>query len=222
MAIFERLAHNHNYQFWTFQFTFWFFWASFYLIFGFYPAVILADTLVALLLTSALKYLYQAVWGKSLLIRTLSILLGSALAGLVWNIFKRHLELTFFGEETVQLQAELGLVGYYTYQYLGLSFWVMLAWSGLYFGLTLYYLLQEERATSLSALALAHESQLRMLRYQLNPHFLFNTLNAISTLILDTDNKTANSMVAKLSDFLRYSLDKDPLQKVTLDDEVVP
>ena len=220
MSILQRIATNQNYQFWTFQFTFWFFWASFYLIFQYFAGVILADALVALLLTWGLRYLYRAVWGKGLLVRTLAILLGSAITGLLWNIFKRHLEFTFFGEETVRMAEELGVIGYYTHQYLGLSFWVMLAWSGLYFGLTLYFLLQEERATSLSALALAHESQLRMLRYQLNPHFLFNTLNAISTLILDADNKTANSMVSKLSDFLRYSLDKDPLQKVSLDHEV--
>jgi LytS/YehU family sensor histidine kinase len=67
---------------------------------------------------------------------------------------------------------------------------------------------------------MAHEAQLRMLRYQLNPHFLFNTLNAISTLILDADKKTANDMVSKLSNFLRYSLDTDPLKKVDLNHEV--
>jgi LytS/YehU family sensor histidine kinase len=59
-----------------------------------------------------------------------------------------------------------------------------------------------------------------MLRYQLNPHFLFNTLNAISTLILVKENKIANGMVTKLSEFLRYSLDKDPMKKVTLNSEL--
>jgi LytS/YehU family sensor histidine kinase len=58
------------------------------------------------------------------------------------------------------------------------------------------------------------------LRYQLNPHFLFNTLNAISTLILDRDNETANLSVTRLSDFLRYSLDNDPMKRVTLRQEL--
>ena len=57
---------------------------------------------------------------------------------------------------------------------------------------------------------MAHEAQLKMLRYQLNPHFLFNTLNAISTLILEKDTELANRMVTKLSSFLRFSLDNDP------------
>jgi len=59
-----------------------------------------------------------------------------------------------------------------------------------------------------------------MLRYQLNPHFLFNTLNAISTLILDQNNQTANKMVTKLSAFLRYSLDRDPKQTLSLKAEL--
>jgi two-component system, LytTR family, sensor kinase len=59
-----------------------------------------------------------------------------------------------------------------------------------------------------------------MLRYQLNPHFLFNTLNAISTLVLDRDHQTANRMVTSLSAFLRHSLDADPMQRVTLKQEL--
>ena len=59
-----------------------------------------------------------------------------------------------------------------------------------------------------------------MLRYQLNPHFLFNTLNAISTLILDNRNTVANSAVTGLSEFLRYTLDQDPMKKVTVAQEV--
>jgi two-component system LytT family sensor kinase len=59
-----------------------------------------------------------------------------------------------------------------------------------------------------------------MLRYQLNPHFLFNTLNAISTLILDNQNRTANNAVTRLSEFLRYTLDQDPVKKVTLRQEI--
>ncbi len=59
-----------------------------------------------------------------------------------------------------------------------------------------------------------------MLRYQLNPHFLFNTLNAISTLVLDNQNRTANLAVSRLSEFLRYTLDQDPMKKVTLRQEL--
>ena len=103
---------------------------------------------------------------------------------------------------------------------IGYSYFLMLGRSGLYFALKFYCLLQQETERSIRAESLAHESQLRMLRYQLNPHFLFNTLNAISTLILEKNTESANAMVSKLSHFLRYSLDKDPMQRVDLEHEV--
>ena len=59
-----------------------------------------------------------------------------------------------------------------------------------------------------------------MLRYQLNPHFLFNTLNAISALVQTKDAVRANTMIVQLSDFLRYSLDNDPIQRVSLHEEL--
>jgi two-component sensor histidine kinase len=64
------------------------------------------------------------------------------------------------------------------------------------------------------------DAQNRMLRYQINPHFLFNTLNALSTLILQRDNSRAERMVLALSAFLRRSLEKDPVAKVTLAEEI--
>jgi two-component system, LytTR family, sensor kinase len=62
---------------------------------------------------------------------------------------------------------------------------------------------------------------MKMLRYQLNPHFLFNTLNAISTLILDRDNSTANQCVTKPAVGVpAHTLDQDPMKKVTLKQEL--
>ena len=59
------------------------------------------------------------------------------------------------------------------------SFYIMLCWSGLYFDIKYYQQLQDQTEQTLKAHAAAHQAQLKMLRYQLNPHFLFNTLNAI-------------------------------------------
>ena len=59
-----------------------------------------------------------------------------------------------------------------------------------------------------------------MLRYQLNPHFLFNTLNSISTLVLLKQTERANAMLSRLSSFLRYTLVNEPTAKVTLVQEV--
>lgn len=97
---------------------------------------------------------------------------------------------------------------------------VLLTWSGLYFGFNYYEQLQKQREATLKAAAMAHEAQLQMLRYQLNPHFLFNTLNAISTLVLSKEAALADRMLNKLASFLRYTLVNEPNQKVTLDQEL--
>jgi signal transduction histidine kinase len=70
------------------------------------------------------------------------------------------------------------------------------------------------------AQALAYDAQLRMLHYQINPHFLFNTLNAISTLVLEKRNEQAENMLLRLAGFLRYSLDRQPTELANLNAEL--
>jgi len=94
------------------------------------------------------------------------------------------------------------------------------AWSALYFAIN-YFLRIEEQADQLVVLeAQATSAQLAMLRYQLNPHFLFNTLNSISTLVLLRQTEPANAMLSRLSAFLRYTLANEPTGQVTLAQEV--
>ncbi|MCG2842830.1 histidine kinase [Sandaracinobacter sp. RS1-74] len=83
---------------------------------------------------------------------------------------------------------------------------VLGAWTGLYYGIN-YYLLLDAQAERFERMAAqASSAQLEMLRYQINPHFLFNTLNSISTLVLLAETEKANTMLSRLSSFLRYSL----------------
>ncbi|HEX8257229.1 MAG TPA: histidine kinase [Allosphingosinicella sp.] len=70
------------------------------------------------------------------------------------------------------------------------------------------------------ALANAQQAQLAALRYQLNPHFLFNALNSISALIVTKRNEDAEQMTDKLSSFLRNSLTTDPAELVPLEEEL--
>ena len=94
------------------------------------------------------------------------------------------------------------------------------AWSALYYAIN-FFLQVEEQADRLERLeAQATSAQLAMLRYQLNPHFLFNTLNLISTLVLLKQSETANAMLTRLSSFLRHTLVTQPGGKVTVAQEV--
>ena len=109
------------------------------------------------------------------------------------------------------------------FEFLGailLDFSLLAAWSALYYSIN-YYLLLEQQTDHLEQLEhQASAAQLAMLRYQLNPHFLFNTLNSISTLVLLKQTDRANAMLSRLSSFLRYTLVNEPTGQVTVDQEI--
>jgi len=193
--------------------------------YGQYVAVI---TVIAMVLSLALRYLFRFFWSRPVWLQAPVFLAGSFTAGWLWMSCRSYLyyhwiETTKDWEEWTKdlgphamemFEKVFFLEGY-------LSGWsVMLAWSALYFAIKYYRIFQEVRESALKSAAMAHEAQLKMLRYQLNPHFLFNTLNAISTLILEQQTELANRMVTRLSSFLRYSLDNDPMQKITLKQEL--
>jgi sensor histidine kinase YesM len=101
-----------------------------------------------------------------------------------------------------------------------LNFTVLAGWSALYFGINFYLIVEEQGDQMLRLENQASSAQLAMLRYQLNPHFLFNTLNSISTLVLLKDTARANAMLSRLSAFLRYTLVNEPTAHVTVAQEV--
>lgn len=114
------------------------------------------------------------------------------------------------------------------------ALFVFWSWSALYF-VVKYYLLhklehkrlieeislkREEQLMRVQAESSTREAQLQMLRYQLNPHFLFNALNAINALVVLREDTKAQTMIQQLSSFLRHSLDSDAIENVTLEDEL--
>ncbi len=101
-----------------------------------------------------------------------------------------------------------------------LTFSLLIAWSALYFSINFYLLLEEQTGRLLRLENQASNAQLAMLRYQLNPHFLFNTLNSISTLVLLKQTDRANAMLSRLSSFLRYTLVNESIGMVTVAQEV--
>ena len=94
------------------------------------------------------------------------------------------------------------------------------AWSALYYAINFYLQIEEQNDQLIRLENQATQAQLAMLRYQLNPHFLFNTLNSISTLVLLKQTEPANAMLTRLSAFLRYTLVNEPTGRVTVAQEV--
>jgi len=235
--IFRKLINDRRRLFWVMHLGFWLFWGLFlkYLLTTqilnerppYYFVYVPVITLIGLLLTLGLRYLYRAVVTRSIWLQALAFIAGTTVAGFAWL----HARTWFFTYYIVQEHGytewmkEMGDAAdlYESVGYLSTfaSAWtIMAAWSVLYFAIRYHQVFQEVSESALKSAAMAHEAQLKMLRYQLNPHFLFNTLNAISTLVLERNTELANRMVTKLSSFLRFSLDNDPLQKLTLEQEL--
>ena len=98
--------------------------------------------------------------------------------------------------------------------------WIFLAWCTGFLALAYNERLRDNELRMIELQALAADAENRMLRYQIQPHFLFNTLTALSTLILDRENERAERMVMALSRFLRHSLVRSPQDRVQLKAEV--
>lgn len=98
--------------------------------------------------------------------------------------------------------------------------WFFLAWAGLYLALMYGFDVHKEQRRSAELRERAHIAQLRALHSQINPHFLFNSLNSVSALILDRNTEKAEEMVVKLARFLRLGLAADPTRKIPLDLEI--
>ncbi len=170
---------------------------------------------IGALLTLAFRPLYRRLWRRNApLVKLLPIVVGCALLGtVVWIVLfegiKWPMDAPAFQGASIWAFAR---------PYVSNAL-VLMAWSALYFGVKYQHDLQRQQRRTLRAETLAREAQLDMLRYQLNPHFLFNTLNTLRALIGDDDQR-AKRIVTELSDFLRYSLLDLNAPTVPLRDEV--
>lgn len=98
-------------------------------------------------------------------------------------------------------------------------YFLLLAWSSLYFALLAGYQASAAQRREEQFRSAAKAAELRSLRYQVNPHFLFNTLNSLSALVMTGKPQRAEEMIQSISRFYRHSLADDPTSDVALSDE---
>jgi two-component system LytT family sensor kinase len=217
----SQFRYSRNLQFWSLHAAGWLAYGlTVYFGFLFYkqpPGIGAAIAIAAaggFVLSMPMRYVYRGIWGRGERWVIPVVLVTSYVTALplriVINLAYRH-----FCDPSIHFTSPFDL-----FRNALLSTYLLLCWSGLYFGIKYYESKKQQQEAVLKAVTLAQEAQLKMLRYQLNPHFLFNTLNAISTLILDNQNRTASHAVMRLSEFLRYTLDQDPMKRVTLRQEI--
>jgi two-component system, LytTR family, sensor kinase len=97
---------------------------------------------------------------------------------------------------------------------------LLFLWCNLYFSIKRSQQHEQERERLLRAEAEAHEAQLRALRYQLNPHLLFNSMNAVSTLVAEGNGLAATKALSQIAEFLRAILDGEVAKEVPLSQEI--
>jgi two-component system LytT family sensor kinase len=153
------------------------------------------------LLTCGLRVVLRRFASRESFLRTASVVItGAVTGGALWLVFMSVVFLPAAHVDASLLERVMPAPR----EWLDYSL-TLLAWSALYLGLRWWQELEDERARALEATALAQQAQLDALRYQLNPHFLFNGLNSIRALI-DEDAGRARRMITALSEFLRYPL----------------
>ncbi|MFM6832681.1 MAG: sensor histidine kinase [Novosphingobium sp.] len=99
-------------------------------------------------------------------------------------------------------------------------YFLLLAWAALYFAMVNAEQARAAERREGEYRRAAKAAELRSLRYQVNPHFLFNTLNSLSALVMTGKDTAAEKMIQSLSGFYRRSLAEDPTGDIALEAEV--
>jgi LytS/YehU family sensor histidine kinase len=99
-------------------------------------------------------------------------------------------------------------------------YFLLIAWAALYLALGNAEMVRAAERREGEYRRAAKAAELRSLRYQVNPHFLFNTLNSLSALVMTGRSEAAERMIQTMSDFYRHSLTADPTADVPLADEI--
>ena len=177
-------------------------------------ALILISTVTGFSISLLLSVVYRVLiqqrplitWGMTAVVLAAAVIINTSIDAWVQGVYYGA------SRETTFLQLVISL------SFIPLA--LLVGWSALYYAIN-FFLTVEQQADRLERLeAQATAAQLAMLRYQLNPHFLFNTLNSISTLVLLKQTEPANAMLTRLSGFLRHTLIAEPGSQVSLAQEI--
>ncbi|MCY1670455.1 histidine kinase [Novosphingobium sp. SL115] len=175
--------------------------------------IVVIATITGFSISLILSVIYRALinrrplitWGVTALSLSIAVGLYAFIDSWVISLYRQGGDASF---------AQLFLGVFY------LDLTLLISWTGLYYAINFFLQVEEQTDQLMRLEAQATSAQLAMLRYQLNPHFLFNTLNSISTLVLLKQTEPANAMLSRLSSFLRYTLVNEPTARVTVAQEI--
>lgn len=184
--------------------------------------------LVGCVLTFLVYLAMRPVVSRSLNVKATLAALLCLPASMLFSASNFYLFYVYAPLDAVKMEAERSQMGWTTFEMAlrsiaeGTMSWyfVFAAWAAFYVAMSQA---KQLRAADRHAAMLsreAQEAQLRALRYQINPHFLFNTLNSLSSLVLSQKTDVAERMLMNLSTFFRATLSADPTADVSLEEEI--
>lgn len=218
------MIKKENNLFWILQLSGWFLLWVFYLALYYRDRLDDPNAMIGLgityltgfLVTIPLRKFYQLInyQSRTFIFLAAVIIFCSIFFANIWYWFDSLLTQVFIDPSN---RKNMTLSWYLSY--IWSDAFVIILWSSLYFSIKLWFDWGSQLRRAEKADALAQSAQLQMLRYQLNPHFLFNSLNSIRALI-EEDRSRAKSMITELSEFLRYSLISKNFSDVPLRQEL--
>lgn len=193
----------------------------FYFVYGSFTTVTVTDSILSLLIYSgiALSLWYPFSYFNKTSSKPTGLVVNLIASGLIsvtlWILLSKYLmQLILTNQENYEnywnatLTYRIG-AGVFIYGLIILTYYLFESLTNL----------SEKKAREAKLESIVKETELKMLRSQINPHFLFNSLNSISSLTITNPDK-AREMVIKLSDFMRYALSRKDEQPVTLQSEL--
>ncbi len=193
----------------------------YYFAYGSFIEVSITDSLLSMVIYSgiALSLWYPFSYFNKAKAKPVSLVINLAASGVIsitlWVLITRLIMTLILPQESLYNQYWNATIAYrvgtgvFIYGLIILSYYLFVS----------LHNLSEKNAREAKLESLVKETELKMLRSQINPHFLFNSLNSISSLTV-TDPEKARTMVVKLSDFMRYALSRKDEQPVPLSGEL--
>ncbi len=173
--------------------------------------------LTGFVITVGMRYFYRIIRRKNFSIITITIIivLTSFIMAQIWFFTDYYISMLFVNPTPLSQRSLLGFLSETVISRPN----QLMVWSGLYFLFNFWLDWLQQKELAEESILLAHKAQLLMLRYQLNPHFLFNALNTVRALI-EEDKEKAKLVITELSEFLRYSLISDSNTSVPFEKEL--
>ena len=192
----------------------------------------IVQSVLGIFVSHPLRWVASGTWNMKLLQRIVLNAVAVLAASLVWTLLRLY-SFTWLTGEPIPLSdwggwmfASVIVFGAWSFCYYALKYyqhWIrehQLAVEAQNRALKANELAQHETLRRLEAEKLIRDTQLRMLKYQLNPHFLFNALNSVSWLVRKGDAGGATDMLARIGNYLRVTLDHSEDVQHTLQEEL--